>query len=90
MSAEQLELLIKNSPLVAIILLILWQYRRDYLKIFKQAEDLSQEFIGILKEVVSSLERNRSATEENSRIILSLLHPDERQKIQTERLRGNQ
>lgn len=70
MSQELLEFfrsVLVNSPLVAIILLILWQYRRDYSKIFEQSLITSKQLIEVITAVNSALQLNNIVTENNKR-----------------------
>lgn len=70
MSQELLEFfrgVLVNSPLVAIILLILWQYRRDYSRIFEQSLITSKQLIEVITAVNSALQLNNIVTENNKR-----------------------
>lgn len=76
MTPEQMEAVAKSSPLVLLILLVLWQYRRDFTKLFQQANKESIDMKKLLTEVVEALvgarnaiESNRKATEENTAVI---------------------
>ena len=89
MSFEEIKELAKNSPFLLLMLLVLWQYRRDYLKVIHNSEQRSSEFIELLKQVVTALVdnknaslANKAATEENTRIIDRYFNEDKRvQKV---------
>lgn len=89
MTAEDLTNLLKTSPLVALILYVLWQYRRDYINLFSSAQATSKELVDLLKTVVTALESvkasadaNKFATEENTRVIRSLTNTSGHQRVQ--------
>lgn len=90
MSFEEIKELAKNSPFLLLMLLVLWQYRRDYLKVIHNSEQRSSEFIDLLREVVTALVDNKNATEENTRIINRYFHEDKRvQKVRHQGDRGD-
>ena len=89
MTPEQLEAVLKNSPLVLIVLIVLWQYRRDYTKIFKDSGSTTSQLISLFERVIVALNENkvetrenRLATQENTEVIKSLIHPNNGQRIQ--------
>ena len=82
MSFEEVKELAKNSPFLLLILLVLWQYRRDYLKVIRNGEIRSSEFIELLKEVVIALNDNKNATQENTATISRYFNDNSRvQKV---------
>ena len=83
MTGEQLVEVLKTSPLVAIVVLVLWQYRRDFIKIINRADETSKQFITLLERSVvaqekstTALEGNQRATEANTAIIQKLVYND--------------
>ena len=90
MSQELLEFfrgVLVNSPLVFIILIILWQYRRDYSKIFEQSLVASKQLIEVITAVNAALqlnniitENNKRATEENTLILRKFVDNNQQMK----------
>ena len=95
MTGEQLVEILKTSPVVALILLVLWQYRRDLVKVINKADETSQRFIELLERSViaherstRALEDNESATKQNTAVIQRLVVLHESQRIPGDRSKG--
>lgn len=61
--SDLIKFIVRESVTGAVLLLVLWSYRRDYNKIFKMAEDRTKFLQGLLERCIEALNSGSSSNE---------------------------